>query len=79
MESENANFSTLKSILPYSYDILPALKTNVDATWIYYAHDGIALKSKNIDFNFLEIKKNPVLNYYSPVLIANTDLMKIRN
>ncbi|MDI9470051.1 MAG: ABC transporter substrate-binding protein [Bacillota bacterium] len=58
-------------------DIVTSLETLVDAVWIFYAWDGIALDVKGIDhsyFAFADI--NPVFDYYTPVLITNEERLR---
>ncbi|USZ14861.1 ABC transporter substrate-binding protein [Moraxella sp. FZFQ2102] len=43
----------------------------------YYGWDGIHAKIKGVDTKFFYLKDaNPVFDYYSPILIANTDALK---
>ncbi|CAM3140495.1 ABC transporter substrate-binding protein [Streptobacillus ratti] len=70
MKDEGANFEKV-NVIPYSWDVLKALKTDTDATWIFYGWDGIALKNAGFEFNFLDVKVAPELDYYTPVIIAN--------
>lgn len=70
VSDEGGDFSKI-NIIPYSWDILKALQTDTDATWIYYAWDGIALEVSGLEFNYLEAKVSPELDYYTPVIIAN--------
>lgn len=72
MSKEDADFSKV-NVIPYSWDVIRALKTETDSTWIFYAWDGISLEYNNIPFNFMEAKVVPELDYYTPVLIANSD------
>ncbi|CAM3173175.1 ABC transporter substrate-binding protein [Streptobacillus felis] len=74
MANEGASFEKV-NVIPYSWDVLKALQTDTDATWIYYAWDGIALKNAGLEFNFLDVKVEPELDYYTPVIIANNDFL----
>ena len=75
MSKEGADFSKV-NVIPYSWDVVSALKTNTDAAWIFYAWDGIALENEGIKTNFLEAKVLPELDYYTPVIIGNNDFIK---
>uniref|UniRef100_UPI000B125940 ABC transporter substrate-binding protein n=1 Tax=Streptobacillus felis TaxID=1384509 RepID=UPI000B125940 len=74
MANEGASFEKV-NVIPYSWDVLKDLQTETDATWIYYAWDGIALKNAGLDFNFFDVKVEPDLDYCTPVIIANNDFL----
>lgn len=77
MEKDGGDYSKLKMVPTNVDDVVTALKTNIDAVWIYYAWDGIATKVKNIDTNYWEFKDiDPVFDYYTPVIIANNTFLK---
>ena len=47
------------------------------AIWVYYAWDGIATKVKGLETDFFAFKDiNPVLDYYSPILIGNNEYIE---
>lgn len=75
MYDENASWDKV-NIIPYSWDVIKALKTDTDAAWIYYGWDGIALELQGLKTNYLEAKTSPELDYYTPVIIANNDYLK---
>ncbi|WP_064612225.1 ABC transporter substrate-binding protein [Streptobacillus moniliformis] len=74
MKDDGSNFEKV-NVIPYSWDVLKALQTDTDATWIFYGWDGIALKNAGLKFNFLDVKIAPELDYYTPVIIANNDFL----
>ncbi len=77
MEKDGGDFSKLNMAPTNVDDVVTALKTNIDAVWIYYAWDGIATKVKGIDTNYWEFKDiDPVFDYYTPVIIANNTFLK---
>lgn len=77
MTKDGGSFSKLKMVPSTVTDVVAALKTNVDAVWIFYAWDGIATKVKGVDTNYFQFKDiDPVFDYYTPVLIANNDFLK---
>lgn len=76
IESDGGNFEEINMIPTYVTDVVTALKTDIDAVWIFYAWDGIATKVKGLEtdyFNFADI--DPVFDYYSPVIIANNTFL----
>ncbi|MFB2577920.1 MULTISPECIES: ABC transporter substrate-binding protein [unclassified Acinetobacter] len=68
----------LQKIPGESTDAGTALRMNqFDYILAYYGWDGIHSKIKGIDTNFFFLKDyQPVFDYYSPVLIANSDSLK---
>ena len=77
MEADGGDFSKLKMVPSTVQDVVAALKTNIDAVWIFYAQEGIAAKVKGLETNYFEFKDiDPVFDYYTPVLIANNDFLK---
>ena len=77
MEKDGGNFSKLKLVPTNVDDVVTALKTNIDAVWIFYAQEGIAAKVKGLDANYWEFKDiDPVFDYYTPVIIANNKFLK---
>lgn len=74
---DSGNFSGVKMIPNTVTDVVTALKTNIDAVWVYYAWDGVATKLAGLNTNFLKIADySPELDFYSPVIIANNDYLK---
>lgn len=61
-----------------STDATTALRMDqFDYIMAYYGWDGIHAKIKGVETNFFYLKDaNPVFDYYSPILIANTDALK---
>ncbi len=58
-------------------DVVTALSTDIDAVWIYYAWDGVATALNGLDTNFFYFKDiEPALDYYTPILCANTDYLE---
>ncbi len=53
-------------------DTYAALQTDFDAVWIYYGWDGIIGEQMGHEINFMPFgEANPVLDYYTPILVAN--------
>lgn len=61
-----------------STDATTALRMNqFDYILAYYGWDGIHSTLKGVDTNFFYLKDyNPTFNYYSPILIANSESLK---
>lgn len=77
IKKDGGDPNTLKTIPNNATDVFAALKTDMDAVWIYYAWDGMAAKIKGEKTNYMSFRKlNPVFDYYTPVLIANNDFLK---
>lgn len=74
---DGGDYSKMKMVPSTVQDVVAALKTNIDAVWIFYAWDGIATKVKGLETNYFQFKDiDPVLDYYTPVIIANNDFLK---
>ena len=74
---DNGNFNNVKMIPNTVTDVVTALRTNIDAVWVYYAWDGVATKLAGLKTNFLKfVDYGPELDFYSPVIIANNDYLK---
>jgi ABC-type nitrate/sulfonate/bicarbonate transport system substrate-binding protein len=73
VEEDGGDFNAVKMIPNNTMDALSALKTDVDAIWIFYAWDGIAAEVSGIEINFLDLGAiDSVLDFYTPVLAVNT-------
>ena len=72
VRAENGDPSKINIINNTATDAYAALQTDFDAVWIYYGWDGIIGEQKGYELNFLPFAEaNPVLDYYTPVIIAN--------
>lgn len=75
--TDGGDFEQVKLIPEYVTDVPTALLQDIDAVWIYYAWDGVSAELAGLDTNFFYFKDlNPVFDYYSPVIIANTDYLE---
>lgn len=78
MEEVGADFSTLKLIPNTITDEPAALAAHqTDAIWVFYGWGGINADIEGVDcdyWNFSDI--NPVLDYYTPVIIGNNEYME---
>ena len=76
VEADGGDFSKVNLIPEYITDVVSALRQNIDAVWIYYAWDGIAAERAGLDTNMIYFKDiTPEFDYYSPVIVANTDFL----
>ncbi|HIW21563.1 MAG TPA: ABC transporter substrate-binding protein [Candidatus Dorea intestinavium] len=78
MEKDGGDFSKVELIPSTVTDEVSALESkSVDAIWIFYGWAGVATEVKNLPtdyFAFADIDK--VFDYYTPVIIGNTDWLK---
>ena len=74
---DGGDFKKVKMIPNTVTDVVTALKTDVDAVWVYYAWDGVATELAGLQTNFLNFADyGKELDYYSPVIIANNNYLK---
>lgn len=77
VETDGGNYDSIEMIPSTVTDVVTALKTDVDAVWVYYAWDGIATEVKGVETDYFDFKDiNPVLDYYSPIIIANDEYLE---
>ena len=78
VEADGGDFSKVKMIPETVTDEVSALQSgNVDAIWVFYGWAGIATEVAGLKtdyFSFIDI--DPVFDYYTPVVLGNTDWMK---
>lgn len=75
--ADGGDFSKVNLIPEYVTDVPSALQQDIDAVWVYYAWDGISTKVAGLDTNMFYFKDiTPEFDYYSPVIIANTDFLE---
>lgn len=74
--ADGGDFDKVNLIPEYVTDVPTALQQDIDAVWVYYAWDGISTKVAGLDTNMFYFKDiTPEFDYYSPVIIANTDFL----
>lgn len=77
VEADGGNFDNVNLIPEYVTDVPSALQQDIDAVWIYYAWDGISAKTAGLDTNMFYFRDiTPEFDYYSPVIVANTDFLE---
>lgn len=74
---DGGDFNKVKMIPNTVTDVVTALKTDIDAVWVYYAWDGIATRNAGLETNFFKFSDyGKELDFYSPVIIANNEYLK---
>lgn len=77
MEKNGADFSKLKILNIGTADFFTSVQRDVDFSWIYYGWDGVAAELKKFPINFIKLQDvDPDLDFYTPVIIANEELLK---
>lgn len=77
VDGDGGDYSSVKLVYNNVSDIITALQTEVDAVWIYYSWDGIALENAGIETNYFAFADiNPIFDFYTPILITNNDRIK---
>ncbi|GHT51144.1 nitrate ABC transporter substrate-binding protein [Spirochaetia bacterium] len=77
VEGDGGDFSKVSMISNNAIDAFSALRTEVDLYWSFYAWDGVNAEINNIDINFIDLAKtNPLFDWYTPILIANSNFAK---
>ena len=78
VENDGGDFSKVKLIPSTVTDEVSALKSDqVDCIWIYWAWAGEKCKLAGLDTNYFAFKDiDSVFDFYTPVIIANNDLIK---
>ncbi|NLM19487.1 MAG: ABC transporter substrate-binding protein [Clostridiaceae bacterium] len=76
MADDQGDWSKVELFPSTVTDIQASLQTQVDAVWIYYGWDGVALEQTDLETNYWYFKDiNPVFDYYSPLLFANNNFL----
>ena len=78
VEADGGDFSKVEQIPDVPTDEVQDVNANPNhAIWIYYGWGGINAEVNNIEVDTFFFKDlNPVFDYYSPVLVANNQLIK---
>ena len=76
VEADGGDFNQVIMIPSTVLDVVGSLQTTSDSVWVFYAWDGIGASVKGLDTHYIAFRDlNPVFDYYSPVLIANNDVL----
>jgi len=77
MEEAGADYSQIKNITIGETDFFKTIGRDSDFQWIFYGWDGIEARRRRIKLNTIMLKDlNPILDYYTPVIITNEDHVK---
>ena len=78
MEADGGDFDQVQLIPSNVTDEVSALQTNsVDAIWIFYGWAGVACELAGLDIDYFAFADiDPVFDYYTPVIVGNTDWME---
>lgn len=78
VEKDGGDFDKVELIPSTVTDEVSALESkSVDAIWIFYGWAGIATEVAGLDTDYFAFKDiDPVFDYYTPVIIGNSDWMK---
>ncbi len=75
VEKDGGDFSKVQLIPSTVTDEVSALQSGqVDAIWIFYGWAGIAAEQAQLETDYFAFKDiDPVFDYYTPVVLGNTD------
>lgn len=78
VEHDGGDFDKVELIPSTVTDEVSALQSgSVDAIWVFYGWAGVATKLADLETDYFAFKDiDPVFDYYSPVIIGNSDWMK---
>lgn len=78
MEAEDGDFSKVNLVSTYVTDVMAALQTDtIDSVWVYEGWDVAKARVDGVEYNYLDFAKaNPVLDYYTPTIIAGNDFLE---
>ncbi|MBQ9461029.1 MAG: ABC transporter substrate-binding protein [Clostridia bacterium] len=78
IEADGGDFSKVQLIPSTVTDEVSALQSGaVDAIWIFYGWAGVATEVAGLETDYFAFKDiDSVFDYYTPVVIGNTDWMK---
>lgn len=58
-------------------DTLTALQNGIDFIWVFESTELIGLNKQEVEYNYIPVREcDEVFDYYTPVLIVNTDVEK---
>ena len=78
VEDDGGDYNKVELIPSTVTDEVSALQADsVDAIWVFYGWAGVKTELSGLDTNFFAFKDiSPVFDYYSPIIIGNSDWMK---
>jgi ABC-type nitrate/sulfonate/bicarbonate transport system substrate-binding protein len=76
MERYGASIDDLEIINIGSADFFSSVERDIDFAWIYYGWAGIEAELRGIELNFILLQDvEPALDFYTPVIIVNEELI----
>jgi len=77
MSDAGADFAKVKNITIGETDFFKTIGKESDFQWIFYGWDGIEAHRRGVNLNTIMLKDlNPILDYYTPVIVTNEDHVK---
>jgi len=77
-QKAGADFSKVKVVSGIT-DFFATIGRDADIEWIYWGWEGIQAQQRKLDINFIPLRElDPVMDYYTPVLITSDALVKTR-
>ena len=78
VETDGGDFDKVELIPSTVTDEVSALQSGtVDAIWVFYGWAGVATEVAGLETDFFAFRDiDPVFDYYTPVIIGNSDWMK---
>ena len=78
VETDGGDFSKVELIPSTVTDEVSALQSgSVDAIWVFYGWAGVATEVAGLETDYFSFRDiDPVFDYYTPVIIGNSDWMK---
>lgn len=77
IEKDGGDYSKVKMIPNTVTDVISALKTDIDAVWVYYGWDGIAAELAGLETNYIPFREiDETFDFYTPVLAAGTNYLE---
>lgn len=77
MNEAGGDYSKVKNITIGETDFFKTIGRDSDFQWIFYGWDGVEARRRGIKLNTIMLKDlNPILDYYTPVIVTNEDHIK---
>ncbi|MCR5507600.1 MAG: ABC transporter substrate-binding protein [Lachnospiraceae bacterium] len=77
VEKDGGDFDLVNLVPVTVTDEAAALRQDIDAIWVYYAWAGVSCELAGLDTTMWYFKDiDPVFDFYTPVIIANSNLIK---
>jgi len=77
MNEAGTDYQKVKNITIGETDFFKTIEKDSDFQWIFYGWDGIEARRRGIKLNTIMLRDlNPILDYYTPVIVTNEDHIK---